>query len=261
VGAYSVRVTNAAKCVGRDTIVITPGINPTVNLGPDTTVCAGYAVTLDAGNPGSTYLYSTGSTTQTLSVIPAGTYTVLVTNPQGCVGRDTITISVIPLASVSAISATRAGLSVTFTSDAQNTGFYQWSFGDNTTDNTPSPVHSYAANGTYTVRLIVGNQCGNDTVLSTVTVSGVGTGTVSLGKEELLLYPNPASSLITLDNRSGLKMQSVTVLNSLGAVVIRQDGISAKKETLDISALPAGSYMLRIQTDGGSVMRRLQISK
>jgi hypothetical protein len=56
-------------------------------------------------------------------------------------------------------------------------------------------------------------------------------------------------------------MQSVTVLNGLGAVMIRKEGISSTKETLDISALPAGAYMLRIQTDGGSVVRRVQISK
>jgi hypothetical protein len=260
-GTYSVEVTNANKCVNRDTIVISQGVDPIVNLGPDTTICSGKVITLDAGNIGSTYLFSTGSRTQTLSVIPAGTYWVQVTNSQKCVGRDTIVISVTPLASVSSITPLRTGLSVAFGSDAQHASTYQWSFGDNTTSGSAAPSHTYTSNGTYTVRLIVSNDCASDTATTTMTISGVGTGNVGTGNEELRLYPNPASSAITLDNKSGLRMESAAVLNSIGAVVLKKDGLAAKKETLDISMLPAGTYMVRIQTDGGTVLRKLQVVK
>ena len=56
-------------------------------------------------------------------------------------------------------------------------------------------------------------------------------------------------------------MQMVTVLNNLGAVVVLKEGIDPKKEMLDLSALPAGTYMVRIQTDGGVFLRRLQLQK
>ena len=124
-----------------------------------------------------------------------------------------------------------------------------------------SPIHNFVANGVYNVRLIVSNQCGSDTATTTVTINGLSTGNITLSNDELGLYPNPATSNVTLNNKSALKMQSVTVLNTLGAVVMVKEGIAPKKETLDLSALPAGTYMIRIQTDGGIFLRRLQIVK
>jgi hypothetical protein len=53
------------------------------------------SVTIDAGNPGSTYLWSTGETTQSISVSPSNTdvYTVTVTNASGCVGEGSVTVT------------------------------------------------------------------------------------------------------------------------------------------------------------------------
>jgi len=64
-----------------------------VNLGMDTTVCIGSSLTLDAQNIGTTYEWSDGSTDQTLIVTSAGTYSVIVTDDNGCVGSDTVNIT------------------------------------------------------------------------------------------------------------------------------------------------------------------------
>jgi PKD repeat protein len=260
-GTYSVRVTNASKCVGRDTIVIAQGVDPVVNLGNDTAVCADSAITVDAGNPGSTYLYSTGATTRTHSLIPAGMYTVQVTNAQGCIGRDTINVTVIPKPVVSSLSTKRSGASFSFGSNAQHVGTYQWSFGDNTTSGLDSPSHTYTANGSYTVRLIVFNSCGSDTATMNVAIEGLSTGTLSIASGMFRIYPNPASSSVTIDNKSTFTMQSVTVINSVGTVVLRRDGIDPKQQILDISSLASGIYLIRVQTDGGSIQQKLQILK
>jgi len=45
----------------------------------DITACDGDIITLDAGNPGATYLWSTGATTQTIQVTTTGTYYVILT--------------------------------------------------------------------------------------------------------------------------------------------------------------------------------------
>jgi hypothetical protein len=66
---------------------------PEVFLGNDTTILQGQTLILDAGNPGSDYLWSTGETTQTLPVSVTGTYSVNVSN--FCGGdADTIEVSV-----------------------------------------------------------------------------------------------------------------------------------------------------------------------
>lgn len=51
---------------------------PAVDLGPDTAIYEGEFIILNAGNPGCTYLWSTGDTTQTIVVTEAGTYSVTV---------------------------------------------------------------------------------------------------------------------------------------------------------------------------------------
>jgi uncharacterized protein (TIGR02145 family) len=72
------------------TIVIGPV--PTVNLGPDRSICPGTSTTLDAGAGFTTYLWSTGATTRTITVSAAGTYSVTVTKT-GCSANDEVNVS------------------------------------------------------------------------------------------------------------------------------------------------------------------------
>jgi PKD repeat protein len=77
VGLYWVQVTNPFGCVKRDSATVTLSNNLTIGL-RDTSICTGQYVILNAGNPGSTYSWSTGATTQTISVTQTNTYWVLV---------------------------------------------------------------------------------------------------------------------------------------------------------------------------------------
>ncbi|MEM6261584.1 MAG: PKD domain-containing protein, partial [Bacteroidota bacterium] len=93
-GTYSVTVTNTAGCISSDTVNVSIQIPPIVNLGPDVTRCG--SVTLDAGNPGLTYAWSTTETTQQIVVTSSGTYSVDVTDANGCVGTDDVVIGILP---------------------------------------------------------------------------------------------------------------------------------------------------------------------
>ena len=57
--------------------------HPVVNLGNDTSIFIGQTLLLDAGNPGSVFLWSTGDTTQTITVTQTGYYSVIAENPCG----------------------------------------------------------------------------------------------------------------------------------------------------------------------------------
>jgi hypothetical protein len=67
---------------------------PDVHLGNDTTLAIGYTLILDAGNPGSDYLWSTGATSQTILVSVTGIYSVIVSNSCGT-DQDTIDVTIL----------------------------------------------------------------------------------------------------------------------------------------------------------------------
>jgi subtilisin family serine protease len=82
--------------------------NPEVNLGEDTETCIGNYVSLDAGNEGAAYLWSTGETTQTINVDTTGmdetntrTITVMVTDINGCSSEDEIMVSFLDCSGIS----------------------------------------------------------------------------------------------------------------------------------------------------------------
>lgn len=92
---YAVTVTSAAGCVNADTVVLdTIYPLPTPELGPDTIV-TGSSCTLDAGSYPAC-LWSTGETTQAITVTANGHYTVTVTNDHGCQDSDGINVTLWP---------------------------------------------------------------------------------------------------------------------------------------------------------------------
>jgi len=80
------------------TVTLHVNPKPAINLGPDATVCVFDTVTLDAGNPGSEYIWSNGSTDRVIKIGTTGigfdakNYAVTVTSPEGCIGNDDCTI-------------------------------------------------------------------------------------------------------------------------------------------------------------------------
>lgn len=77
--------------------IILPGLivaQPTVNLGNDTLICDQRYFTLDAGNPGSDYKWSTDERTQTITVYESGTYSVTVNDGTG-ISSDEIEITIL----------------------------------------------------------------------------------------------------------------------------------------------------------------------
>jgi hypothetical protein len=96
---YWVDVTNNYGCTNRDSITVSVNPSPNINLGNDTAICKNHTLTLNAGSGFSSYLWSNGATTPSIT-IPQGSitsvYYVTVTNAFGCSDTDTILVTVSP---------------------------------------------------------------------------------------------------------------------------------------------------------------------
>jgi uncharacterized repeat protein (TIGR01451 family) len=167
-GTYSVTVTGANGCSGRDDITITQDISvPSVAIEAtaEELTCALPTVTLTADVTGGVaplaYLWSTGSTEQSIVVNAPGTYSVTVTGANGCEDTDEIVITQDIAAPAVAIGASVTELTCavpTATLTANVTGgtgpfTYAWSTGES------SESIVVDASGTYSVTVTGANGC------------------------------------------------------------------------------------------------------
>jgi hypothetical protein len=158
-GTYYVAVTNSVACTASDTVNVTINPVPVIALGNDTMLCGGTLV-LDAGNPGSVYLWNNATSAQTLTVTGTGLYFVDVTTPQNCTNRDSINVTVNPAVAVNLGNDTAICSGANLTLDAQNAGAsYLWS------DNSTGPTLVVNTPGTYYVSVSYTTGCSaSDTI-------------------------------------------------------------------------------------------------
>ncbi|MBL0103323.1 MAG: T9SS type A sorting domain-containing protein [Bacteroidetes bacterium] len=83
VGAYTVTVTNSVGCTGTATVNVTQATLPNCFITGNDYICPASSTVLTAP-AGYTYVWSTGSTRQFISVRTGNTYTVTVKNSSGC---------------------------------------------------------------------------------------------------------------------------------------------------------------------------------
>ena len=147
-----------------DDVVVLISPAPQPDLGPDAQICQGDNITLDAGTWDS-YLWSSGGTSQTETFTGSGTYSVTVTNANGCEGDDDVIVTEYAPPTVSAGSDASICTGGSTTLTATGTGSFVWSTTETTTSITVSPV----VNTTYTVTITDANNCTNtDDVIVTI---------------------------------------------------------------------------------------------
>ncbi|MDB5270834.1 MAG: hypothetical protein JWP58_3874 [Hymenobacter sp.] len=164
---YTVRVTTATGCTGTATVLVTVNGPLAVSVSPAVALCPGSSATLTASDAGTgaTYVWSpaaglSATTGRTVTANPTATttYTVQVTNAGGCTGSATVVVTRVGVVAVRLHAtplAPIAGTLVTF-NDTLPTSLLtnrRWDFGDGQTATGLAPTHTYAAAGTYTVRL------------------------------------------------------------------------------------------------------------
>lgn len=129
-----------------------------------------------------------------------------------------------------------------------------WNFGDGseevvTEGGLGTVNHEFANEGSYTVSVTFTNGCGEELVYSDIiniscTTSSI--GTITMSENVIKFYPNPADNELRISSENNLSEDSyIEIFNIVGELVVRKD-ISEKSETLDISSLKPGMYLVRL---------------
>jgi gliding motility-associated-like protein len=236
-GSYTVRITNAYGCQSEASApklvtVYSLPVTPTITASGPTTFCDGDSVTLTSST-GSSYLWSTGATTKSISVKTAGSYTIRVTNANGCQSAASVAtiVTVNPLPEKPGITASGPlafcnGGSVTLTSSAGSS--YLWSTGATT-----QSINVTAA-GTYKVRVTNANGCQS----------------LESAPRIVTVYTLPAIPTITASGPlTFCSGDSVTLTSSEGSSYLWSNGATSQS----INVTTAGSYTVRTTNASGCV--------
>jgi large repetitive protein len=255
-GTYTVTVFgNCASATASKTISALTSPSDSISPG-NAAVCNGSSVTLTASG-GGTYLWSTGSTSPSITVAPssATSYTVTVTAANGCTATATRNVSIGSLPTVSITPASLnicGGYDTSLAASATPGVTYAWSTGSTSDTAQIAPT----ANTTYKVTVTNSSNCSATAsrqvsviaVNKTITANGpttlCGGGSVTLsapaGNTTYLWSDNETTQSITVSsagtftctvtNSSGCTGVSntitVTVANNLNPVITASNGLN-----------------------------------
>lgn len=214
---------------------------PIVNLGSDTLLCGSGSIILDAGNPGSKYLWNTGDSTQTITISVSDTIYVEVTDSTGCTGTDTIVVTFHPIPVVN-FGPDTGKCDDFILLNAGNTGStYSWNTGEST------QIIAASFSGNYIVIVSDSFGCtGSDTIFATIYANPI----VNLGNDieqctgtVILDAGNPNLSYLWNTGDTSQKITvvsgtfSVSVTNPFGCVgydtiIVRIDTIPSEPQEI-----------------------------
>ncbi len=236
-GIYTVTITDANNCTATQTVNIPNANGPSATLSQTGTIlCSGQctgAVTsnVSGGTTPYTYSWSNSQTTQNISGLCAGTYTLVVTDFTGCTSVQVITISQPPAISTSntTINVTCNNLCNGSATTAPSGGTSPYGYSWNTLPVQTTAAATGLCAGSYTVTITDANSC-------TYTASVVIT-------QPPVILPAITSSPATCGNNNGTATVSVS-----GGVSPYGYSWSTTpiQTTATATALGAGSYTVTI---------------
>lgn len=215
-------------------------------------------LTATGGTAPYSFSWSDETSNEDLFNLPAGSYSVTVTDDHGCtnVQNFTITQPASPIVVNGVISDATSQTSADGNIDITTTGgtgpySFQWSNGATTED------VSGLLPGTYSVSITDMNGCvtsGTFTVAYTIGITEHSNNAAGV-----TLYPNPAHESFTID-AGGASIDKLEVMNMLGEIILTMEPRAAKAQVLT-DGLSHGVYFVRIYTHGAIVTKRVDVAK
>ena len=151
-GTYGITI-QIASCQTTDEIDVEVVESIELNLGNDTTLCAGESLTLDGSQPGLTYTWSTGENTGNIIVTSPGMYDLTASRQDVCFDSDTIQVDFLTIEPFDLGNDTTICGDVGFALEAPPTDDGTWIWSDGSLGSTLDIQSS----GTYGITIQIAN--------------------------------------------------------------------------------------------------------
>ncbi len=233
-----------AKCAGENGAVAT-----TVSGGPIT----GAVSYLWTGPNGFT------STDASISNVPAGIYTCVITDGAGLTATSSFTITapaaIETTAAITNATNSKANGAITLTTSG-GTGVLSVTWSNGATGTTITDL----APGTYTANVVDANGCQK---VYTYVVESINSVNDPAFVSAMSIYPNPTSTILNFELTTSISINAkLSIINNVGQIMTSKS-ISGSNfnDRLDVSALTPGIYTLQVKNNEGVAFRRFIVSK
>jgi hypothetical protein len=115
----------------------------------------------------------------------------------------------------------------------------------------------------YTGQITISSSAGNETI----NIVGIGTIVTSIDDDivdenEVNLYPNPSTEWVTIDLTSApLMIPDVSIIDMNGVIIWSKTKVASRRLNVNVSNYPAGTYIVKVASEKGIVLKKLIVIK
>jgi PKD repeat protein len=255
-GTYTVSLVshNSAGSSTSISKAITVMALPNITASPQT-ICSGLSTTISATGA-TTYSWSTGESTSSITVNPTTTTTYTVTGTTN--NCSTLTTAIITVNNAPAIpTIALAGNVLTSSASIGN----QWYLNNNLINGATGQTYIATAAGSYTV--MVSNTFGCSATSTATNIITTGIDAIA-NKASVTIFPNPSNGIVTILFPYQNEHTVIEVINGIGQQVYIEDITNCPEnciKTVDMTAFKNGIYLFRLVSNETNYMQQMLLIK
>jgi len=116
---------------------------------------------------------------------------------------------------------------------------------------------------TYNGQIVISSNAGNESI----NIVGIGTVVTSIDDEivdenEVKLYPNPSTDWVTIDLAAAPSIvPDVSIIDINGVAIWSKNKVANRQLKVNVSSYPAGTYLVKVASEKGTVLKKLIVIK